>query len=230
MKLFSWIKNSCFFALVLGALLVTTPPVRAQSCHDQGGQCAWAQGAAGVPSGGVTKCLPGSDAVSATDCGGYDCCIPAGSNTTLVGCLAQGGTCSYAACPAGFNTSGASCGAGVSNVCCIQIAAAPAVGGSGSAGGGSCTGVYGFPDPLCGADIPQIVNRLISAVLGLSGGLFFVYFLWGGFKYMTAGGDSKDVQAAQKTLSNAVIGLVIIALSYAIVTNIINIIAGASSK
>lgn len=78
-----------------------------------------------------------------------------------------------------------------------------------------------FPDPLGGADITDIVRRLITAALGLVGGLFFVMFLWGGFQYMTAGGDGAQVKSARTVLSNAVIGIIIVGVSYALVASII---------
>jgi hypothetical protein len=83
---------------------------------------------------------------------------------------------------------------------------------------------YEFPDPFQGASIPAIMGSIISAMLSLVGALFFVMFLWGGFGYLTAGGDSQKVQKSQKALTNAVIGLVIVAASYAIVYNIIGLI------
>lgn len=89
-----------------------------------------------------------------------------------------------------------------------------------------CTGAYGFPDPFCGASIPQIVNRLVTAVLSVAGGIFFVMFLWGGVSYMTAAGDAKKVAGARTVLTNAIIGLGIIALSYTLVVTVINIVSG----
>lgn len=87
-------------------------------------------------------------------------------------------------------------------------------------------GSYGVKtlDAFEGASIPTIVNYIISAMLSLVGALFFVMFLWGGFGYLTAGGDSQKVQKSQKVLTNAVIGLVIVATAYAIVTNVIGLI------
>jgi hypothetical protein len=41
-------------------------------------------------------------------------------------------------------------------------------------------------------------------------------FIWGGFAYMTAGGDSGRADKARKTLVNAFIGVVIVIMSYVI--------------
>jgi hypothetical protein len=88
---------------------------------------------------------------------------------------------------------------------------------------------YGFPDPLNNATVPILVNRIVTAVLGIVGALFFVMFLWGGFQYLTAGGEVKKVQGAQKTLVNSVIGLVLIGTSYAIAGAILNWVAAGSA-
>lgn len=83
---------------------------------------------------------------------------------------------------------------------------------------------YGFPDLLQGAKIPELVNRLVYATLSIVGALFFVMFLWGGVMYLTAGGTADRVKKATQTLTNAVIGLVIVAFSYMLVTFVINTI------
>lgn len=92
-----------------------------------------------------------------------------------------------------------------------------------------CTGASGFPDPLCGAEVPQLVNRLITAVFSLVGALFFIMFLWGGFQWMIAGGDAAKVKSARTILMNAVIGLAVVALSYTLVSAVISILQSGSS-
>jgi len=79
-----------------------------------------------------------------------------------------------------------------------------------------------------GGCIPQIVGRLISALLGLFGALFLVLIIYGGVQYMLAGGDEKKVMAARQTIINAIIGMVIVALSYAIAYYVINLVSGAA--
>jgi len=86
---------------------------------------------------------------------------------------------------------------------------------------------YCFPDPFNGANIPTIIKYVISALLSLVGALFFVMFLWGGVTWLTAGGDADKVKKARTTLTNAVIGLAIVALSYVLVTNVFNVLTAA---
>lgn len=66
------------------------------------------------------------------------------------------------------------------------------------------------------ADLEPIFGRVVSAALGLAGIVLFVLLLRGGFKYITSGGDPKAVESAQKTLTYAIIGLVLILVSFLI--------------
>lgn len=79
-------------------------------------------------------------------------------------------------------------------------------------------------------DLPKIIGGIVKALIGLIGALLFVYLLYGGFTYMTAGGDSKKVTEAVTVIKNAVIGMVIIALSYAIANFVIGSISNATIK
>lgn len=89
---------------------------------------------------------------------------------------------------------------------------------------------YNFPDPLGGANIQTVIGRLISAALSLVGAIFFVMFLWGGWLWMSAGGDAAKVKKATTTLVNAVIGLIIVAAAYGVTSFVINILAKGATK
>ncbi len=65
-------------------------------------------------------------------------------------------------------------------------------------------------------DLYTIVGRIINVVLGFLGIVLLFYFIYGGFRWMTAGGDDKQVTEAKTMIRNAVIGLVIIMASYAL--------------
>jgi hypothetical protein len=53
--------------------------------------------------------------------------------------------------------------------------------------------------------------------------LFVVY---GGFRYVTAGGNEDSAKSAKKIILNSIIGLVVIILSYAILVVIDNALRG----
>ncbi|MEO5927711.1 MAG: pilin [Patescibacteria group bacterium] len=87
------------------------------------------------------------------------------------------------------------------------------------------------PKELKGAtDLNAIIGNLISAVIGFLGVVLFLYLLYGGFLWMTAGGDAGQVKKATDVIRNAIIGLVIIALSYAIATFVITSLGTAVSQ
>ncbi len=70
---------------------------------------------------------------------------------------------------------------------------------------------------------PRIIAaRLINMFLATLGIVFLCLVLYAGFVWMTAGGDTEKVEKAQKTLRNALIGLVIILCSWGFVTFVLN--------
>jgi len=86
------------------------------------------------------------------------------------------------------------------------------------------------PKELQGVSDPTvIVGNIVSSVIAVFGAALFVYLLWGGFKYMTAGGEASKVQEAKDTIKNAIIGIVIVALSFAIATFVIDRLVEATS-
>ncbi len=69
---------------------------------------------------------------------------------------------------------------------------------------------------LTSAPLEVIIGRIINVVLSLLGLVFLGLALYAGFKWMTAQGDSKEVDAAKDTLKNAVIGMIITVAAYAL--------------
>lgn len=75
------------------------------------------------------------------------------------------------------------------------------------------------------ANLETIIGRIINVVLGFLGIILLFYILMAGFKWMTAGGDSKQTQEAKDMIKNAVIGMVIIVAGFAISTFVIEQLA-----
>ncbi|RMH01564.1 MAG: hypothetical protein D6706_01675, partial [Chloroflexi bacterium] len=69
---------------------------------------------------------------------------------------------------------------------------------------------------LASMDLTSLIANIIRAVLGFAGVVLVVMILYGGFLWMTAGGNDDRVKKAKRTITNAVIGLVIAISSYAI--------------
>jgi len=66
-------------------------------------------------------------------------------------------------------------------------------------------------------DILEVVGGLINNALGLVGILFFLYMLYGGYLWLTAGDDKNKPDKAKKIIENAVIGMIVIFSAYVLV-------------
>jgi hypothetical protein len=75
--------------------------------------------------------------------------------------------------------------------------------------------------PTTGINLPQrdvraVVVDIIKILLTLLGTIALVIILYAGFLWMTARGNEDQIETAKKTLTAAVVGLVLILLSYAL--------------
>lgn len=61
-----------------------------------------------------------------------------------------------------------------------------------------------------------VFGNVINTVLGFAGIVLFFMLVAGGFRYITAGEDPKNIEAAKKTLTYAIGGIIAIALSFLI--------------
>lgn len=60
------------------------------------------------------------------------------------------------------------------------------------------------------------LNAVLSVVLVVAALLVLLNLIWGGFEWLTSGGDKGKTENARKRITSAVIGIVIVAASYAI--------------
>ena len=70
-------------------------------------------------------------------------------------------------------------------------------------------------DPTVQAD--ALINLIIKFLSIMAGLAFFIYFVLGAVTWVTAGGDKGNVDKAKTMMTNAAIGMIIIAASYAVV-------------
>lgn len=70
------------------------------------------------------------------------------------------------------------------------------------------------PTLLC---LGQILVRIVDVLLLFSGLAFTILFLWGCLRFIISQGDPKAVGAAKNSITYAIIGLIIIILSFALV-------------
>lgn len=64
--------------------------------------------------------------------------------------------------------------------------------------------------------IAGVIATLINYILGLLGVVFVLLTIYGGWLYMTAGGNDEQVKKGKEYLINAVVGLIIILGAYTI--------------
>jgi len=61
-----------------------------------------------------------------------------------------------------------------------------------------------------------LFQNFVNSLLALAGIALFIMLIMGGFKYLSSSGDPKAVEAAKNTLTYAIIGMVLIALTFLI--------------
>jgi hypothetical protein len=75
---------------------------------------------------------------------------------------------------------------------------------------------YASQTGLGDSDVRDTISSIINVGLGLLGIVAVVIVLWGGFRWMTAGGNDEKVGEARKIIFSGVIGLAIVLSAYAI--------------
>ena len=72
------------------------------------------------------------------------------------------------------------------------------------------------------ARVSEIVLRVINIALAVAGLIAVLFLIIGGFRYVTSAGNEETAEQAKKIITNAIIGIVIIILSFVIVRVISN--------
>lgn len=78
-------------------------------------------------------------------------------------------------------------------------------------------------------DPREMVAKVINIMLGFLGIIAVVLILYAGFLWMTAGGDTKNVDSAKNILKAAIIGLILILMSYAIANMALTQVSNATN-
>ena len=68
------------------------------------------------------------------------------------------------------------------------------------------------------ACLTNLFGSIVSAIVMLAGVALFIMLLIGGFKYLTSQGDPKKTESARSTIFWAIIGIVVMVSSYAIIS------------
>ena len=81
-----------------------------------------------------------------------------------------------------------------------------------------------------GNQLPILIGRIIRTILGLLGIIFVVLMVYAGFLWMTARGEEEPVSKAKDIIKQAIIGVIIVFLAYAITGFVINAIVKATTS
>ena len=74
------------------------------------------------------------------------------------------------------------------------------------------------------------VSKIIKTVLSLLGLIFLVLTIYGGYLWMMARGDEKQVEKAKETIKAGVIGLAIMLSAYIISVNVLSYLLKATGQ
>ena len=85
---------------------------------------------------------------------------------------------------------------------------------------------FGTSGLLGSSSAMDLIGRVVKLLLLFSGAIAVVFIIIGGYWYVISGGNEETAEKGKKTLINAIIGIVVIVLSYAI----INVIARQVSR
>lgn len=106
----------------------------------------------------------------------------------------------------------------------LSIAVAPAFAAGTALGlcAGGETGDANF-SALCYLDFSNFPGMIISVVFVLAIIAALAYLIWGGVKWIISGGDKTKVDDARKAIVAAIVGLVLVFLSYFIISIVVPI-------
>lgn len=68
-----------------------------------------------------------------------------------------------------------------------------------------------------GSNLQALITRIINVISVIVGVIAVIMIIYGGFRYITSGGNDSSVSAAKNTILYALIGLIIVALAQVIV-------------
>lgn len=68
-----------------------------------------------------------------------------------------------------------------------------------------------------GGELKTVIPKILEGVIGISALIAVIFVIVGGVQYMSSAGDTSKTEKAKKTILYACIGLIVCALSFAIV-------------
>ncbi len=84
------------------------------------------------------------------------------------------------------------------------------------------TGDIEVPDKGYADNVGKLISALLNLVMVIAAILVFLYLIWGGIEWITSGGDKSKTEGARNKITAAVIGLIVLAASYAVLQLALN--------
>ena len=82
----------------------------------------------------------------------------------------------------------------------------------------------------CGeTSINQLISTIINWLLGIAFGIAVLFLIIGGFWYITSAGNEETAEKGKNTAINAIIGIIIIIMSYVIVNVVSNLLTSGNT-
>jgi len=81
-------------------------------------------------------------------------------------------------------------------------------------------------NPLHVTSVPELIGNILKAGIGIVGALALLMFVYGGFRWLTSGGEPGKIQEGKDAMKWAAIGLVIVFASYALVGFVLKAFTG----
>ncbi len=77
-------------------------------------------------------------------------------------------------------------------------------------------------NPLGTTSIREVISRLIQSILGVTGSVALLMFVYGGFLFLVSAGEPNKVKTGKEVMKYAALGLIIIVGAYTIVRAIVS--------
>jgi len=71
-------------------------------------------------------------------------------------------------------------------------------------------------EPSTFQDIEKVFANIVSAAIPAAGVVLFIFLMYASLKYISAGDDPKKVSEARSMITYAILGVVLVAMSYLI--------------
>ena len=83
--------------------------------------------------------------------------------------------------------------------------------------------------PLLTKKPGDVIDGVVNIFLWIIGLLAIIYLIWGGMMYVTAGGDAEKAGKGRTAITNAIIGIIIVALAIVIYRAVVGGISGGDT-